>query len=53
VYESRAVVEQATEPLAAALWQRIDEAWATVLESPDAAEGARAFAERRAPRWAD
>ena len=32
-------------------WLTTDDATRAVLASPDAAEGKRAFLERRAPRW--
>jgi enoyl-CoA hydratase len=53
VRESRALVQAAVEQGADALWAGIEDAWRRVLSSPDALEGSRAFAERRAPVWAD
>ncbi|MEA2278931.1 MAG: enoyl-CoA hydratase [Solirubrobacteraceae bacterium] len=53
VRESRTLVQQATEHAGDTLWQGIAEAWERVLASPDALEGSRAFAERRAPAWSD
>jgi enoyl-CoA hydratase len=53
VRETRAIVEAAAEGSAPELWQMTDAAWERVQASPDAIEGAQAFAERRAPEWAD
>lgn len=49
---ARSVAEVASGEGAAAAWRANDDAWPVVLASPDAAEGPRAFAEKRAPRWA-
>jgi enoyl-CoA hydratase len=34
-----------------AAWEQQNELWATIFASPDAREGALAFAEKRAPKW--
>lgn len=45
------VAQAATDEGAAAGWRATDNAWSDVLASDDAAEGPRAFVEKRAPRW--
>jgi enoyl-CoA hydratase/carnithine racemase len=52
VRETRALVEAAVEGSSAQqMWRATEEAWERVAASPDAVEGATAFAERRPPRW--
>jgi enoyl-CoA hydratase/carnithine racemase len=53
VQETRAIAEAATEAAAPELWRLTGEAWTRVMASPDAGEGAKAFAERRDPVWVD
>lgn len=48
---SKAVVRRAREWTEAEAWQRQGELAGPVFGSADAQEGARAFAEKRAPRW--
>lgn len=43
--------QPAEESWAPAFWQRNDDELSTLLHTADAREGARAFAERRDPRW--
>jgi enoyl-CoA hydratase/carnithine racemase len=51
VRESRAIAAVAPTLDDADGWRLAGEAWARVLQTDDAREGPRAFAERRAPRW--
>jgi len=51
VRQSRAVARTAMTSDEAAAWAHAADAWKVVLASDDAAEGPRAFAERRPPRW--
>lgn len=51
VRESRAVARRAIATDEPQAWARAEEAWERVLASKDAAEGPRAFAEKRPPRW--
>jgi len=53
VRETRAIVEAATEGAAPELWRMTADAWRRVMASPDALEGARAFADKREPVWVD
>jgi enoyl-CoA hydratase len=48
---SKAIVQRAGEWTEDEAWQRQDEAVRPVFSSEDALEGARAFAEKREPRW--
>jgi enoyl-CoA hydratase/carnithine racemase len=52
VRETRAVVRGALAEREQSAWARTEQAWASVLESPEALEGMRAFAEKRPPTWA-
>jgi enoyl-CoA hydratase/carnithine racemase len=52
VRESRAIAAAAPAMTDAEGWRRVADAWRRLAESEDAREGPRAFAERRAPRWA-
>ena len=47
------VMREARRWPAEQVWPRMHAALADVLAAPDAAEGARAFVERRSPRWSD
>lgn len=51
VRESRWVAAQALQHGEARGWAANEEAWAVVLASEDAAEGPRAFTEKRPPAW--
>jgi crotonobetainyl-CoA hydratase len=51
VRESLAVARKAIGDSEAAAWARSEEAWPRILASEDAAEGPRAFAERRDAVW--
>lgn len=51
VEESRMVVEAFLNGTAEDAWLRNASAWTRVLATEDAAEGPRAFVERREPRW--
>ena len=51
VRESRAVARAAVAGTEEEAWRRTAEAWPRVLASEDAAEGPRAFAEKREPVW--
>lgn len=51
VRESRWVAAQAQQHGEARGWAANEEAWAVVLASEDAAEGPRAFTEKRPPAW--
>jgi crotonobetainyl-CoA hydratase len=51
VRESRAIAAVAPGLADEDGWRLADEAWSRVLDSEDAREGPRAFAERRPPRW--
>jgi enoyl-CoA hydratase/carnithine racemase len=51
VRESRWVVEQVLSHGDEQAWEANERAWAAVLASADAAEGPRAFTEKRAPVW--
>jgi enoyl-CoA hydratase/carnithine racemase len=51
VQESRAVMHTSLRLTEDEAWRRADEAWQRVLSSHDAAEGPRAFAEKREPVW--
>src|SRR5215216_2808594 len=51
VSASKAIVQRAGDWTEDETWQRQDEIVRPVFGSEDALEGARAFAEKRAPRW--
>jgi crotonobetainyl-CoA hydratase len=51
VQESRAVMHTSLRASEHDAWRRAEEAWQRVLSSRDAAEGPRAFAEKREPVW--
>lgn len=51
VRESRTVAARSLEHGEAEGWDANERAWAVVLASEDAAEGPRAFTEKRAPDW--
>jgi enoyl-CoA hydratase/carnithine racemase len=51
VQESRAVMHTSLRATEDEAWHRAEEAWQRVLGSRDAAEGPRAFAEKREPVW--
>jgi enoyl-CoA hydratase len=51
VRTSKQVLEGQRDWSGAAAWERQAELFATVLEAPDAMEGAIAFAEKRPPNW--
>lgn len=53
VRASVAVMRESRRWPAEQVWPRMHAALQSVLASPDAAEGARAFVEKRAPRWAE
>lgn len=48
---TRALMYDTREVPVSVAWERIKAALPEVLEGPDAIEGARAFMEKRAPRW--
>lgn len=51
VAATRELVADASALGEEALWRRNDEVLAQILNGPDAAEGRRAFLEKRAPQW--
>jgi enoyl-CoA hydratase/carnithine racemase len=51
VQESRAVMDASLQGTEEEAWRRAAQAWDRVLASADAAEGPRAFAEKREPVW--